>query len=79
MTKLKGEGVNFNCFDYRGRSPLHVAVATGNLEIVQFLVHQGVNINIYDKSGSTPLFHAVKRSYRAIAEFLNSKGGFLQA
>mmetsp|Transcript_18807 Transcript_18807/g.17951 ORF Transcript_18807/g.17951 Transcript_18807/m.17951 type:complete len:140 (+) Transcript_18807:379-798(+) len=38
LGKLKGEGVDFNSRDYRGRTPLHVSTIHGHLEVVKYLV-----------------------------------------
>ena len=43
----------------RGRTPLHAAVMTGNLEITKVLLEYGPNTNIHDELGQTPLLDAV--------------------
>jgi glutaminase len=41
--------------DYDKRTPIHLASAAGNLEIVKYLVKSGVNISPRDRWGATPL------------------------
>ena len=43
----------------RGRTPLHAAVMTGNLEMTIVLLEYGPNTNIQDELGQTPLLDAV--------------------
>ncbi|CAF3806577.1 unnamed protein product [Rotaria socialis] len=45
--------------DQQARTPLHLAVARGNLNIVQRLVHEGARLNIVDRQQRTPLVMAV--------------------
>ena len=41
--------------DYDKRTPIHLASAAGNLEIVKYLVKSGVNVSPRDRWGATPL------------------------
>lgn len=41
--------------DYDKRTPLHIASASGHLEVIKFLISVGVKINPKDRWGSTPL------------------------
>lgn len=41
--------------DEWGRTPLHVAVKHGQVEIVKLLLHNGANVNAKDAAGLTPL------------------------
>jgi ankyrin repeat protein len=41
--------------------PIHVAVNTGNLDIVKLLLDNGASINMKDTDGYTPLHHAANR------------------
>jgi ankyrin repeat protein len=43
--------VDPNSADYDSRSVLHVAVATGNLRVIQGLMQVGTNINARDRCG----------------------------
>ena len=57
-----------------GQTPLHLAVQTGNLPIVEFLVGQGANINAQDNQGNTPLHTAVASKQIEGAKYLLNKG-----
>ena len=60
--------------DYDNRTPLHVAVAAGQIEAVKYLLNQGANINPQDRWNSTPLNDA---NNKEIAALLQSKGAKL--
>ena len=51
-------------------APLHLAVTSGNLEIVKLLVSAGANINLHNKKINSPLFYALKQNNTEIAERL---------
>ncbi|XP_031340471.1 uncharacterized protein LOC116168669 [Photinus pyralis] len=54
-------------------SPLHVAVITGQLHIVQALLEQNVNVNASDSSGKTPLhWAAIKNNPNALRALLSN-------
>lgn len=57
-----------------GLTPLHLAVQTGNLPVVEFLLGQGAYIDSMDKQGNTPLLNAVNAKQTDIAKTLLSKG-----
>jgi len=63
--------VNLNDGDYDMRTPLHVAVAAGQLETVKYLIEKAVEINPSDRWNSTPLNDAHNTE---IANLLKSKG-----
>lgn len=48
-------GVNPNCVDSMGRSPLHLASCSGYSDIVRLLLENGANPNQRDRLGNTPL------------------------
>jgi len=45
---------------YRGAKPIHFAVESKDLKIVELLVSSGVDINSLDDYGNTPLYYALK-------------------
>ena len=45
-----------------GRTPLHLASFTGNVEAIRMLVSAGADINAKDNFGQTPLFNVVNLS-----------------
>ena len=53
--------------------PIHVAVNTGNLDIVKLLLDNGASINMKDNSGYTPLHHAANRKKKHDSMEINAK------
>jgi len=56
-----------------GRSELHEAVLTGDLDFVQKLVENGADLTARDKNGNTPFTLALIEGQRDIAAFLKKK------
>lgn len=52
---LVNDGVRIECKDYRGRTPLLVAVWGGHYTTTVFLLDSGANIHVIDEYGNTPL------------------------
>ncbi|KAJ5619208.1 hypothetical protein N7510_003192 [Penicillium lagena] len=59
--------------DENGRTPLHHAVLSGNLESVYSILQAGANPNIADKHGSTPLHLAAEHQVNISAFRKNRK------
>lgn len=60
-TMLKYDNVNLQCLDEDGRSLLHAASGSGQLEIVRLLKEKDLDPNAQNKQGLTPL-HAASRN-----------------
>ena len=53
---MKSIGVDLNIGDYDNRTPIHVAVATGRLNTVRYLIEEAkVVVSPVDRWFSTPL------------------------
>ena len=44
--------------DSQGRSALHFAAASGDINLIEMLAKQGLDVNIGDDEGWTPLHNA---------------------
>lgn len=68
-------GVNVNCPNHDGITPLHAAVLHGKDNLVNLLLSRGANVNSRDTlSGATPLFYAAAAGRTRIAEILLKNG-----
>jgi len=60
---------------YSGRTPLHYAVDSGNMEIVKLLVDNGAVVDLITMYGDfTPLHLAVEKNYVTIVKYLLEHG-----
>jgi len=65
---------NFNLPDRKGRLPLHVAISTGNAEIVETILLQGTDIESKNPNGENAWFLAVRCGNVEIADMIAKKG-----
>lgn len=72
VTNLLKKGVNINCPDAIGTTPLHMACAEGHLSVVKLLQAQGANLNATNRTGQTPLDIARLCNQRNVVEFLST-------
>lgn len=55
LSRLIVMGVNINAGDYDRRTPLHLAVSAGNVDVIKYLIEKGADVNCKDRWGATPL------------------------
>lgn len=60
--------------DEKGKTPLHYAVQSGRIELVELLIDNKADINAKDANGQTPLHIAVKEGQTNVLELLLGKG-----
>lgn len=60
--------------DENGRTPLHLAAAKGNKEILWMLINQGAGINTRDIDGFTPMELAAQKGHNAVVQILQGMG-----
>jgi len=73
LTEEKKVDVNHKYNEY-GITPLHLAVKTGNMDIVKYLVKKGANVNAQLRDKVTPLHWACCKGHHEIVAYLISKG-----
>ncbi|KAJ8907861.1 hypothetical protein NDN08_007965 [Rhodosorus marinus] len=74
VEELLKDGVEVNFMDYDKRTPLHLAAAERNADIVRCLVEAGADVNSRDRWGSTPLQDAYLSNSEAIVKILLEAG-----
>jgi ankyrin repeat protein len=74
-------GGDLNAVDGEGSTPLHIAVANGNLGVVQTLIASGAALDVKDHEHWTPLLKALhmKKRTRIAAELLVAGASLQQA
>jgi len=60
--------------DSNRRTALHIACATGDVSIVEYLLCEGADIEAQDTYNETPLFSAVKKNQHSCVKFLLQNG-----
>ena len=62
--------VSIDTGDYDGRTPLHLASAEGQIEMVQFLLLQGADATVVDRWGARPVEDAIRHGHHDIVKLL---------
>ncbi|SPQ98971.1 unnamed protein product (mitochondrion) [Plasmodiophora brassicae] len=68
---VDNDHVDVNGTDYDGRTPLHLAAASGNKELVLFLLERGAKPDAVDRWGADPHHEAARRNLLEIVETLD--------
>ncbi|XP_039281443.1 LOW QUALITY PROTEIN: L-asparaginase [Nilaparvata lugens] len=77
LTELKGYGANMSSTNSDLRTPLHIASAMGNLEIVRYLLVNGASIHMRDRNEITPLLDAINGEHEEVIKVLKQCGAHL--
>ncbi|KAF4342071.1 hypothetical protein FBEOM_4002 [Fusarium beomiforme] len=67
-----------NTFYSSMRTPLHIAAAGGNTEVIKFLIHEGADIEALDGNRDTPLMVAAWYNHTSAVKELLSCGAFVE-
>lgn len=72
-------GFDPNVGDYDHRTPLHIAVAVGNLNLVKILISHGADVQAMDRFGGSPMSDATAKAPRfgpdEIRDYIAKNGG----
>lgn len=71
--------VDSNSSDEHFLTPLHVACAEGNFEMVRLIVSHGSSVNRLDVHGHGPLWHAAQQGHGEIIQFLIQEGAVVNS
>ena len=80
---MQDEGVDPKAVDYKGRNALHLAVRSGNIHLIKFLVDvECFDVNETDKRGANSICTLLKgdrilTAKANVLEFLIEKGGHI--
>lgn len=74
LKKLLEKGAVIEGIDKSGRTALHIAVTSGNPDMVRFLLEQGIDVDVRNGSGDTPLLEAVKACQTGVCSVLIDSG-----
>ncbi|WP_152439511.1 MULTISPECIES: ankyrin repeat domain-containing protein [unclassified Marinobacter] len=66
--------VSVDILDGEGRTPLIYASFSGNLEILQWLIHQGAQLDVQDRNGFCALHAASQNGHVKVLEVLLRSG-----
>jgi len=71
---LKSHGEWLNGVDQNQKTPLHLALESGHIDIARYLIEQGADINLKDKDMASPLHNAAFLGNLEILSILLKKG-----
>ena len=60
IKSLLKKGINIDCRDSFGITPLMKACNEANAEVVEYLIERGADVNTVDYYGSSPIFYLLK-------------------
>ena len=64
----KSTDINFylsfiNVPDYKGETPIYMAIRRNRIEMLRFLINNSVDLTVKDKNGNTPFEFAIKNKF----------------
>lgn len=75
IRRLIAQGVPLNTADYDRRTPLHLAAAEGQADVVAYLLRHGADADCRDRWSTTPLDEARRNGHDGIATLIESGRG----
>jgi ankyrin repeat protein len=74
---LQHKGWNVNVFDLDGRTPLHLAACSNNLEVTRFLVENGADVMYKDLRLNNALADAIREKFPVIIQYTVEMDGII--
>ncbi|XP_033095705.1 L-asparaginase 1-like [Anneissia japonica] len=75
LKQYASKGGNLSRCDYDKRTPLHMAVCEGHVDIVKYLVESGCSIYAKDRFGNTPFVESLRYRNIEVIELIKQAGG----
>ena len=69
-----GADVNWKDTDNNGKTPLHSAVESNNIAMVEFLLQNGANVMVCDRDGKAPMHITAEKGHTYICILLLKRG-----
>lgn len=73
IRNLIAKGIKVNEANYDGRTAMHIAAASGHLDVLKLLAQSNVNWSIKDRWGRTPLADARESGFQHIIDWLEQQ------
>ena len=73
VAALLENGVRVDLLDHEGNTALLLAVATGSVEVIEFLLRKGADIDAVDSHGRSALDIAKEKRHWAVGDLLVSR------
>ena len=71
VQRLVARGIRLDGADYDLRTPLHLAAAEGQYQMVKYFIDQEISLSPCDRWGNTPLDEARRHGHDRIVELLS--------
>jgi ankyrin repeat protein len=75
MQYLKDKGFDISAANAIGRTPMHYAAVSGNVEAVQWLKERGADVKPADEQWDTPMHAAAMYNHIEVVRYLQVAGG----
>eukprot|EP00057_Strongylocentrotus_purpuratus_P009287 XP_011663761.1 PREDICTED: ankycorbin-like [Strongylocentrotus purpuratus] len=71
-------GVDVNCTNASGKTPLHIASENGHLQTVKCLTHHGAKVNVIDANLQTSVHLCSKKGHLHVVQMLVNEGADIE-
>jgi ankyrin repeat protein len=74
VTKLLDKGIDVNCRDIEGNTPLIIATRVKNIDLVEILLEKGANFNLANNDKLSAMWYAIGQGSLDIVKIFHSYG-----